>query len=300
MSARIKRPEIYAPIFLLLAGIAYITCTSYISHTNSALSKFIISSHQYFDVLFLFFVVLVVHVLLKKQKQNLRQYQTLFDGSPVPMWIFDRETLRFLAVNRAAVQHYGYSLQQFKQMTIKDIRPAFENERLQEHILTKRYQHDNKDNWVHIKSNGEHIAVSLTASNVYFKGRRCRLAVVNDITEMLQAQKKRDLAEAAATERALIVEKQNQKLRDIAFKASHVMRAPLTNVLGLLNLLADEKLTMGEKEALLPKLRQAGDQLDLVIREVVAETFNADTAMTWRNTHKTILAGEAMANDVQE
>lgn len=295
MSARIKRPEIYAPIFLLLAGIAYITCTSYISHTNSALSKFIISSHQYFDVLFLFFVVLIVHVLLKKQKQHLRQYQTLFDGSPVPMWIFDRETLRFLAVNRAAVKHYGYSIQQFKQMTIKDIRPAFENERLQEHIVTKHYPHDNKDNWVHIKSNGEHITVSLTASNVYFKGRRCRLAVVNDITEMLQAQKKRELAETAAKERALIVEKQNQKLRDIAFKASHVMRAPLTNVLGLLNLLADDKLPMAEKEALLPQLRQAGDQLDLVIREVVAETFNADTAMTWRNTHKTILAGEALA-----
>lgn len=294
MSARIKRPEIFAPLLLLLAGIAYMVFCSYIIHLNSRLSRLVISSHDYRDMLFLLFVVSTVHFLLKKQRQNAQQYQTLFDGSPVPMWIFDRVTLRFLNVNPAAIKHYGYSFQQFRQMTIKDIRPAREQNRLEEHIHTKQYNHENKENWTHIKNGGDEIIVTVTASNVYFKGRRCRLAVINDITEMLQAYENKQKAEAEAMEKALVVEKQNQKLREIAFKASHVMRAPLTNVLGLLNLIGDENLPVDEKEKLLPQLKLAGEQLDLVIREVVAETFNSsDAAMTWRNTHKTIMTEEA-------
>lgn len=297
MPARIRRPEIFAPLFLLLAGVIYLAACYYIIHTNSRLSGFVVSSHNYRDALFLLFVVSTVHFLLRKQRRNAQQYQSLFDGSPVPMWIFDRSTLRFLNVNQAAIQHYGYSIQQFRQMTIKDIRPLQEHKRLEEHIRTTRYHHDNKDNWVHIKNGGEEIKVTVTASNVYFKGRRCRLAVINDITEMLRAHENRKRAEAAARKKAVVVEKQNQKLRDIAFKASHVMRAPLTNILGLLNLMSDEGLPFKEKENLLPQLQLAGEQLDLVIREVVAETFNSsDAAMTWRNTHKIIMAEEAAAN----
>lgn len=295
MSARIKQPEIIAPLVLLCAGVIYLVSCSYIIRTNSSFSRLVTSSHDYLDALFLLFVVGIVHILLKSERQNARQYQTLFDGSPVPMWIFDRSTLRFLNVNKAAIQHYGYSMQQFLQMTIHDIRPASEQERLIQHIRTVQYQDDNKDNWLHVKQNGEQISVTVTASNVYYKGRNCRLAVINDITEMLRAHENRQIAEAVAREKAMVVEKQNQKLREIAFKASHVMRAPLTNVLGLLNLMTDEKLQLSEKEMLLPQLKEAGNQLDLVIREVVAETFNSsDAAMNWRNTHKTIMTNEAM------
>ena len=47
----------------------------------------------------------------------------LFEASPTPMWVYDAETLAFLAVNDAAVRHYGYSREEFLAMTIKDIRP---------------------------------------------------------------------------------------------------------------------------------------------------------------------------------
>jgi len=47
----------------------------------------------------------------------------LFENNPHPTWVFDRETLRFLAVNAAAVRKYGYSREEFLAMTLKDIRP---------------------------------------------------------------------------------------------------------------------------------------------------------------------------------
>jgi len=52
-----------------------------------------------------------------------KQYRFLFDGSPIPMWVFDRSTLRFLAVNQATIQQYGYTEPEFLAMTIADIRP---------------------------------------------------------------------------------------------------------------------------------------------------------------------------------
>ena len=55
-----------------------------------------------------------------------RKYRLLFDGNPLPMWVFDRETLRFLAVNDAAIAHYGFSREEFLAMGIADIRPPEE------------------------------------------------------------------------------------------------------------------------------------------------------------------------------
>src|SRR5438552_7777243 len=55
-----------------------------------------------------------------------RKYRLLFDSNPLPMWVFDRETRRFLAVNEAAIAHYGFSREEFLAMRIDDIRPPQE------------------------------------------------------------------------------------------------------------------------------------------------------------------------------
>ena len=62
-------------------------------------------------------------------RKSERQYRLLFHGNPNPMWVFDLETLEFLEVNEAAIQHYGYSREEFLAMTIMDIRPPEKNGR---------------------------------------------------------------------------------------------------------------------------------------------------------------------------
>ena len=64
------------------------------------------------------------------------QYRLLFESNPQAMWVYDQETRRFLAVNDAAVQRYGYSRAEFLSMTIQDIRPPEENRRLTEYLHT--------------------------------------------------------------------------------------------------------------------------------------------------------------------
>jgi PAS domain-containing protein len=63
-------------------------------------------------------------VCLEKLARQLEEsFRLLFEANPAPMWVFDEETLRFLAVNNAAIEHYGYSREQFLSMSLLDIRP---------------------------------------------------------------------------------------------------------------------------------------------------------------------------------
>ncbi len=110
------------------------------------------------------------------------RYRMMFDGSPLPKWLFDSETLRFLAVNDAAVREYGYSREEFLAMTLADIRPPEDVAAMREAVqLPNRGRSTSV--WRHQKKNGAIIQVELTAHSVHVDGRACRLVVARDLTE---------------------------------------------------------------------------------------------------------------------
>ena len=69
------------------------------------------------------------HKDVTEQVSREELFRLLFEGSPVPMWVSDRHSLRFLAVNDAAVARYGYSREQFMAMTVPELRPQADQER---------------------------------------------------------------------------------------------------------------------------------------------------------------------------
>jgi PAS domain S-box-containing protein len=116
-------------------------------------------------------------------------YRTLFDANPHPMWVYDLETLRFLAVNDAAVAHYGYARDEFLRMTIKDIRPAEDLPRL--YKVLEGLPADGVDQagvWRHVKKDGKVIDVEITSHVLDFDGRKAQLVLSHDITERLRAE----------------------------------------------------------------------------------------------------------------
>lgn len=121
------------------------------------------------------------------------QYRLLFESNPLAMWVYDLETLRFLAVNEATVEQYGYSREQFLDMTIEQIRPPEDVPRLHDYLALGSPGFDQAGEWRHQKKNGAIITVEITAHQLDFSGRRAELVMALDITE-------RKLAEEALVE----------------------------------------------------------------------------------------------------
>ncbi|HEX9979297.1 MAG TPA: PAS domain S-box protein [Flavobacterium sp.] len=127
---------------------------------------------------------------LNKVRESEEKYRNLFEKSPLPKWIYDIETLKFLNVNDAAVRHYGYSKDEFLNMTILDIRPQEDYESLQNAIDEVRSNNAYKrGSFRHIKKNGEIIDVEIESNETEFEGRLCRLVLSIDITDRLLSQK---------------------------------------------------------------------------------------------------------------
>jgi PAS domain S-box-containing protein len=121
-----------------------------------------------------------------------KQYRTLFETNPQPMWIYDLESLRFLAVNNAAVDHYGYSAEEFLQMTIKDIRPENDVPALLENVARVTSGLDRAGMWCHQKKDGTPILVEITSHVIGFADRKAELVMVNDITDRKHAEAEKE------------------------------------------------------------------------------------------------------------
>jgi PAS domain S-box-containing protein len=124
------------------------------------------------------------------------RYRLLFEASPLPMWVFDVDTLAFLAVNGAALRHYGYTREEFAKMTLSDIRPEEDLHALKEHVGALP-PIDEGSAWRHRKKDGSVIYVDIKAHDLLFEGRRARLILSNDVTSRHKAEEARAQAEAA-------------------------------------------------------------------------------------------------------
>src|SRR5688572_1504945 len=123
-------------------------------------------------------------------QQLAEKYKTIFYKAPLPKWIYETKTLKFLEVNEAAVKHYGYSQDEFLNMTIKDIRPIEEEEEFNQHLKkVSSGTETTKSTWRHVKKNGKVITVEITAHPIMYNDQLARLVVINDITERIKAEK---------------------------------------------------------------------------------------------------------------
>ena len=126
-----------------------------------------------------------------RAEQELRQseerYDALFAAAPFPMWVFERESLRILAVNDAAVRHYGYSKEEFEALTIEALRPPEDVPLLHSHIAELK-ERDEGSSWRHQKRDGSIIYVEIKAHNLDYAGKNARLVAVNDVTERRRAE----------------------------------------------------------------------------------------------------------------
>ena len=126
----------------------------------------------------------------RKLEESEDRYRELFDQNPLPAWIYDRKTLRLLAVNQMAVAQYGYSRDEFLRMQITDIRMHRESDPAEGSSTNRGAAPGRSGPWHHKLKDGRQIVVELTACDLDWLGVPARLVMIHDITERVALEQK--------------------------------------------------------------------------------------------------------------
>ena len=174
-------------------------------------------------------------------KESETRYRKLFEDNPMPMMIVEPETLRFLAVNEAAEVHYGWTRNEFLEMTVKDIRPAEDIEAAVGYIREMEPGLDKVGVWRHRKKDGSVIHVDITSHSLTYLGKKAQLALCQDVTERVETEKVNRRNEERI--RSSLREKEIL-LREV----HHRVKNNLQVISGLLNLQAQHITDPGARE----------------------------------------------------
>ncbi len=119
------------------------------------------------------------------------RYRNLFENNPMPMFVVNLESLDFVAVNNAAMRHYGYAPEEFSHLSLPAITHGTDPM-----LVTRTFRSGAKSldagEWKHRKKNGEIIEVQLTAHAIVFAGKVAKIVLANDVTERNRAQQQLD------------------------------------------------------------------------------------------------------------
>ncbi|MFD1255402.1 PAS domain-containing protein [Mucilaginibacter terrae] len=137
------------------------------------------------------FFVIVTGVLLwkliKRDDNRLieseKQYRSMYEGSPLPMWIYDLETLKFSSVNQTTIDTYGYSKNDFLQMSISDIRPTGHVPNVDEEVKNVSKTVKQSGPWLHKKADGSQIYVNIAAQKITFNNKPHVIVMAQDVNE---------------------------------------------------------------------------------------------------------------------
>jgi PAS domain S-box-containing protein len=203
--------------------------------------------------------------ILSERAQALRaseeRYRALFDSMPLPVWVYDSHTLQLLSVNAAALQHYGYTVDEFLSRTILDLRPPEEVETTRRALQEARGVERYTGTFRHRKKDGTIIDVEVISHQLMLGKRLARLALVIDITERRRAEEQLQKAKEAA-------EAMSRAKSQFLANMSHELRTPMNGIIGMTRLALDTELTMDQR-ACLDLVRGSAEALLVVVNDIL-------------------------------
>lgn len=125
-----------------------------------------------------------------------------FEASPVPMWVFDRVTLRILAANAVMARTYGYPDEELPGLSILDLCPAEGRDRLAAHVRLPDAERQQDRVWTQRRRDGSHVHLAIHAQDIDYDGRPARLVIARDVTDQERAEERVHLIARALSDAA--------------------------------------------------------------------------------------------------
>ncbi|GEM_PF-793607 len=194
-------------------------------------------------------------------RRSEQRFRTIFESNPLPIWVFDLDSLQFLEVNNTAIEHYGYTREEFLKMTVMEIRPAEDIEKLQTALEEISTRNSTNAEVKHRRKDGTLIDVQVSWHEFYYDSHRAVLVVAQDITESKQAHEELRHAKEEA-------EIANRAKSEFLANMSHEIRTPMNGILGTIDLLFATTLTDEQREYA-ETIRLSGDALLYVINGIL-------------------------------
>ena len=202
---------------------------------------------------------------LRASEENSR---LLFESSPLPMWVFDQETLRFLAVNDAATAHYGYARDEFLTMKITDIGPPDHAKGLVDEVDRIRADGpgvERRGQWVHHVKDGRSIDVDVVSQSIDFRGRAASLVVAQDVTARRLVEREKENLEEQL--------RQSQKLEavgQLAGGVAHDFNNLLAVVLNYARFVRDDMPEDSPGHEDMTQILSAANKASRLVRQLLA------------------------------
>jgi PAS domain S-box-containing protein len=189
--------------------------------------------------------------LIKAEKDN---YENLFNFSPQPTWLLERDSLKILNANIAAQTTYGILTDDFLGMSFTQLHAEEEKERIKNKFISK--EHDiNDEHFTHLIADGTEIKVDLYFQEIKTNSGNRLIVQSNDISETLK--------------HINTIEIQNATLKEIAWTQSHVVRAPLSRIIGIINLIEDDPESFDDLSFWLKQLKVSTHEMDEIVKKIV-------------------------------
>lgn len=195
-----------------VVSVLYIYTSDYILQCIVTDIKLLTKLQTYKGTGFIIISAVLLYILVKKNLDNLtfyykqlieiqksaeeklesshEEYISLFNHSPLPMWIFDLKTFKFLLVNEAACSIYGYTHEDYQSMNLRDIRPKEDipilERAIESALLNEKFEIPSIIR--HLKKNGDVIYVKIKNTLLTYKGEKVRLASAVDVTAEINTQ----------------------------------------------------------------------------------------------------------------
>jgi two-component system cell cycle sensor histidine kinase/response regulator CckA len=178
--------------------------------------------------------------------ENERSYRLVFEGNPLPMWIWELATRRFLAANDSAIARFGYSRAEFLSMTARDVRPAGEVPHFEELVNGPFARRSEHDIFTYRVKSGATFEAEIYASPIVWAGRDAYLVVIHDVSERHRTE-----AALAASQAQLRQMQKIEAVGSLAAGIAHDFNNLLTAILGSIDLATSS----------LPEAHEASDEL---------------------------------------